>query len=188
MRHTLRPWLPRAALVSASLFLGACLPITLPGTSTTPPCPEGTFHITDQVLSGLVPTSLGNVQLTLVPGGNLALSVTASSWSLAGSQSLTVSGITPWGPVSGTASVTVNASGSWTKTSSTQLNFTVGSVSGSGTFTGTVSGASVSRTASLADLGLDRVYGLSGSATYGCGSAPSLTLTFTSARLELHRD
>lgn len=188
MRPTLRPWLPRAAFAAASLFLGACLPITLPGGSTTPPCPEGTFHVTDEVLSGLVPTSLGNVQLTLVPGGSLALSVTASSWSLAGSQSLAVSATTPWGPVSGTASVTVNASGSWTKTSSTQLSFTVGSVSGSGTFTGTVGGVPVSLAGSLADLGLDHVYGLSGSATYGCGSAPSLTLTFTSVRLELHRD
>lgn len=188
MRRTLRPWLPRAAVAVASLFLGACLPITLPGSSTTPPCPEGTFHVTDQVLSELVPTSLGNVQLTVVPGGSLALSVTASSWSLAGSQSLAVSGTTPWGPVSGTASVTVDARGSWTKTSSTQLSFTVASVSGSGTFTGTVGGVPVSRSGSLAGLGLDDVYGLSGSATYGCGSVPSLTLTFTSLHLELDRD
>lgn len=113
--------------------------------------------------------------------------MSASSWTFAGSQTFDVAGTTQYGPLAGTASVTVDARGSWTKASSTTLSFTLGSVTGSGGFTGTVGGCPLSRTLSLKDVGLDRVYGFSGSATYACGAAPDLTLTFTSLRLALER-
>lgn len=188
MRATPRAWLQRASLVAGSLFLAACLPITVPGGDTGPACPEGTYHVTDQVLSGVLPAFLGTIQLTPQPGGDLTLSVSASSWSFAGSQSFTVSGTTPYGAVSGTASVTVDAHGAWSKISSTELGFTLGAVSGSGSFTGSVGGYPYSRTVSLDELGIDDVYGFSGTATYACGAAPSLTLTFTSLHLDLDRD
>ncbi len=181
-----RAWLTRAALAAGVLLLSACLPITIPGGGTQRPCPEGTYEVTDQVLSQLV-ASLGTVELDPRPGGDLTLTVSASSWTFAGSQTFDVTGTTQYGPLAGTAAVTVDARGSWTKASSTKLSFTLGSVSGSGSFTGTVGGYPVSRSLSLKDVGLDRVYGFSGSASYACGSAPDLTLTFTSLHLALHR-
>jgi hypothetical protein len=98
-----------------------------------------------------------------------------------------VTGTTPWGAVDGTASGSLDASGSYSKPSSTKLSFTLQALSGSGTFTGTLAGISVSRTASLEEIGLDDVYGLSGQATFACGSAPDLSLTFTSIDLDLDR-
>lgn len=187
MPAPLRSWLARAALAASSLLLAACLPVTLPGGTSGPACPEGTYHVTDQVLSGLIPSSLGNLELSPQPGGDLTLDVTPTTWALTGSQSFTVSGSTQYGGVSGTATGTIDAAGSWTKLSATQLEFTLTSLDGSATFTGTVGGASISTEVSLEQVGIDDVYGFTGTADFACGSAPSLTLTFTSLHLELER-
>jgi hypothetical protein len=45
----------------------------------------------------------------------------------------------------------------------------------------------VSLSGSLSSLGLDRIYGLSGTANYSCSSDPSLTLNFTSLHLQLKK-
>jgi hypothetical protein len=175
-----------AALAVGTLLLSACYPIILPGGDGGTSCPQGTYAVTDQVLAPLA-TSLGDLELTPLPGGTLTLTVGATTWDLAGSQSFDVTGTTPWGAVDGTVSGTVDASGTYAKDSSTQLSFTLGSITGSGTFTGTAAGVPVSRTATLEEIGLDDVYGLSGEATYSCGTAPDLSLSFTDIDLDLDR-
>jgi hypothetical protein len=175
-----------AALAVGTVLLSACYPIVLPGGDGGTSCPQGTYTVTDQVLAPLA-TSLGDLELTPLPGGTLTLTVGATTWDLAGSQSFDVAGSTPWGTVDGTVSGTVDASGTYVKDSASHLSFTLGSITGSGTFTGTVGGLPVSRTATLEEIGLDDVYGLSGAATYGCGTAPDLSLTFTDIDFHLDR-
>jgi hypothetical protein len=177
-----------AAVAASTLLLSACYPINLPGDGGGggASCPQGTYTVTDQVLQPLA-TSLGNLQLTPLPGGTLTLTVGATTWTLAGSQSFDVSGSTRWGAVDGTASGTLDATGTYSKLSSTELSFTLGTVDGSGSFTGTVAGVPVNRTVTLDEIGLHAVYGLSGRATFACGAAPDLSLTFTRVVLHLHR-
>src|SRR5688572_4721607 len=89
------------AAAACTLLLSACYPIVVPGGDGGSSCPQGTYTVTDQVLQPLA-TSLGNLQLTPLPGGTLTLTVGATTWQLAGSQSFDVSGATPWGAVDGT--------------------------------------------------------------------------------------
>src|SRR5262245_1675472 len=181
-----RAWAYRSAVGIAALTLTACLPVTVPGGSGGPQCPEGTYHVTEQVLDPLL-SPIGALNVDALPGGTLTLTVSASSWTLAGSQSFDVSGNTQWGPVDGTADATVDASGSWSKTSSTSLHFALGAISGSVSVNGTVGGVAVSRTFTASDVDLDDRYGLSGDADFACGSAPALTLTFNDIHLKLNR-
>jgi hypothetical protein len=174
-----------AAVAAVTLLLSACNPIVLPG-GGGPACPQGTYTVTHQVLQPLA-TSLGTLHLAPLPGGTLTVTIGTTTWHLTGSQGFHVTGTTPWGAVDGTASGSLDASGSYSKPSSTKLSFTLQALSGSGTFTGTLAGVSVNRTASLEEIGLDDVYGLSGQATFACGSAPDLSLTFTSIDLDLDR-
>ena len=184
LRRARRP----LAVLSFALLLSACVPgVTLPGGGGPATCPEGTYSVTSQAISGTLTTPYGSLSVVPQSGGALALTIGPSTWTLAGSQGFDVSATTPWGPVSGSASVSLTAAGTWTKTSSTELSFTLGSASGSGTFTGTVLGNPVTYTASLSSLGLHRIYGLSGTANYACSSDPSLTLDFTSLHLNLKK-
>ena len=164
----------------------ACLPVTVPGGGGGPACPQGTYHVTDQVLDPLV-SPIGPLNVDALPGGTLTLAINASTWTLGGSQALAVSGNSPWGPIEGTATVTLDASGSWSTVSSTSLSFSLSSISGSVSFSGTAGGNPVNQTFTLNDVDLDERYGLSGTADYACGSAPDLTLAFTDIDLDLDR-
>jgi hypothetical protein len=180
--------LRRLAFVASFVVLAACQPVfVLPGGGGAAPCPQGTYNVTSQVLSSVLPSRLGNLQLSPTAGGTLTLTVTATTWKLAGTQGFNVAGASPFGVLAGVATVTVDASGAWTKLSATTLSFNVAHVTGTGNYQGTVSGVQVNVSASLADIGLDHVYGFTGKADFACGTAPNLTLTFTSLRLKLDR-
>jgi hypothetical protein len=175
-----RAWLPSVFVV---LLLGlgtACQPIVLPGT-TAPACPQGTYTLKSESITGTLVTKFGTVTATPVPGGSITLTNTATTWQLKVNQSVDVSGTTPFGPVSGTVKVNATGTGSYTSGAST-LTFSVGSVSGTASFAGTVGGRSYSGTINL-PVGddLDRLVGLQGSAAYSCG-ASSLSLQFASVR------
>src|SRR5262245_32426354 len=181
-----RAWAYRSAVGIAALTLTACLPVTVPGGSGGPQCPEGTYHVTEQVLDPLL-SPIGALDVDALPGGSLTLTINASTWALAGSQSFDVSGNTQWGAVDGTAAATVDASGSWSKTSSSALHFALGAISGSVSVDGTVGGTAVHRTFTLSEIDLHDRYGLSGNADFACGAAPALTLPFSHIRLTLNR-
>ena len=93
-----------------------------------------------------------------------------------GDQTIGVSGETPWGDVDGTVNATANVTGTY-QPGSGNLTFTLESISGSGTFVGTLGGNSVSASLSLDQLGLDEIYGLSATAQTSC-STTKLTLDF----------
>ena len=188
MRSLLSAPFRRIAFVASFVLLAACQPFVLPGGAGVAVCPQGTYNVTSQVLSSLLPTRLGNLHLSPTTGGTLKLVVNATTWHLTGTQGFDVSGASMFGALAGVATVTVDASGAWAKLSGTTLSFSVQRASGTGNYTGTVSGVAVNVSASLEDIGLEHVYGLTGKADYSCTSAPSLTLTFSSLRLELERD
>lgn len=187
MRTLLQAPLRRLAFVASFVVLAACQPIVLPGGTGPATCPQGTYNVTSQVLTSALPTRLGNLQLSPKAGGTLKLTVNATSWTLTGTQGFDVSGSSFFGTLAGVATVTVDASGGWLKISNTSLTFDVQRVAGTGNYTGTVSGVAVNVSASLADIGLDHVYGFTGKADFACGSAPDLSLTFTSLRLKLDK-
>ena len=179
----------RVAFIASFVVLAACQPVfVLPGGGGAAACPQGTYGVTSQVLSSVVPTRFGSLNLSPTTGGTLTLTISATTWKLAGTQGFDVSGASPFGVLAGVASATIDANGSWAKISATRLSFSVTSVSGTGNYVGTVSGVPVNVSASLADIGLDRVYGFTGRADFSCGSAPSLTLAFKSLHLDLDRD
>ena len=91
------------------------------------------------------------------------------------------------GEVSRTTPPRFNAS-QGTKTSPGTLDFTAGHLAGAGTFTGTVGGVAVSRSGSLADLGLANTFSLSGNADFTCGGSPALALTFPAVSVTLQFD
>ena len=89
------------------------------------------------------------------------------SFEFSGQQSLGVIGQTPYGLLDGTVSVDASVNGTYTS-SSGSLTFVPSSITGEGDFSGTVNGMPVSVTSSLAQIGLDDIYGLSGTADTSC--------------------
>lgn len=174
------------ALIGVAITsLTACQPVvvTVSGGGATA-CPQGTFHVTSQDVQALLDTVLGKLDVDALPGGTLTLTATATTWRLSGAQELSVAGPTPWGNVAGTVSATIDASGTYTRVTSSTLSFTLSSVAGSGTFTGRINGQPVTFSRSLADLGVDDIYGLKGEAGFACGTSPKLRLTFSSLTMD----
>jgi hypothetical protein len=161
--------------VVALLTISACqwFPIPVGGGGGGSPCYVGTFTLSGEQIAKAV-SSLGiPVTVTAVPGGNVTFTTTAAGqWSLTANQSFMVSA----GQVlNGTAAVNATASGTYTATSST-ITFTLTSLSGQASFNGTVFGQPVNQTVSLPTIGVDELFGLSGTASYTCGSTgPVLT-------------
>jgi len=175
-----RAWLPSVFVIMLLGLGAACQPIVLPGTPA-PTCPQGTFTLKSESITGTLATKFGTITAAPVPGGSITLTNTATTWQLKANQSLTVSGTTPVGPVSGTVTINATAAGTYTSSSST-LAFSVGSVSGTASFTGTVGGNPYGGTLSLpTGDDLDGLVALHGNAAYSCG-ASSLSLQFSSVR------
>lgn len=182
MPSTRRIWLPIAFVLILMGAGAACQPVVLPGT-TGPACPQGTYTLKSESITGTLATKFGTVTATPVPGGAITLTNTASTWQLKANQSVTVSGTTPYGPVAGTVKLDATANGTYTTSGST-LTFSVGSLSGTASFTGTVAGRPFSGSLSLpGGDDLDDLVALRGSASYSCG-ASSLSLQFTGLKLD----
>jgi hypothetical protein len=138
--------------------------------------------MSSESISTLLSTALGDVTVTPI-GNNVALAINndaTKTWSLnATGQQVAVSGNSSLGSINVNATVNATASGTWTD-SATTITFTATSVSGSASYSGTLNGNPIQGTLTLAQLGDDfsHLYGLSGTANYGCGNN-TLTLTFT---------
>lgn len=188
---TLIPTVARRIGALASLvLLASCtqLPLLAADNAMPPPCPEGRYALSAQTLDVALPAPFGQAHVATIAGDQLVLEVTAASWTLTGSQSLSVSGQSTFGALDGVLHATVHADGSWTKTSPGTIDFTAGNITGSGTFTGNVGGMPITRSGSLADIGIADTFSLSGSANFACGGSPALALVFPSLSITLQFD
>jgi hypothetical protein len=140
------------------------------------PCHEGTWELTGQQISDAVTSIFGDLTVTPDDDG-MTLELRADdTFTFSGEQTLGVSGTTPYGVVNGVVNADASVEGTYSVGTNT-LSFDLESISGSGSFSGTVNGMPFSGSLSLAQSGLDDVYGLSGTATTSC-SASLLTLDF----------
>lgn len=188
---TLLPTVARRVGALATLvLLASCtqLPLKAADNATPLPCPEGHYALNIQTLDIVLPAPFGQAHVSTLAGDQLVLDVTTSTWTLTGSQHLSVSGQSPFGALDGTLAATVHADGTWTKTSPGAIDFSAGHITGTGTFTGSVGGTAITRSGSLADLGLADTFGFSGSANFTCGGSPDLALSFSSPSVTLQFD
>jgi hypothetical protein len=167
------------------LIAAGCQPIGLINSGGSgPACPAGTYTLSGLQIPNPIQTPWGPFSVTVAPGGSVTLTNTATTWDLKGNETFNVSGQLPFGPVSGTAAVSFEGSGTYTTSSSTQASFILDHVSGSVTVSGSVNGNSIPPiTLQLpSSTQLDQLFSLKGTATYACGSSPALTLTINKVR------
>jgi hypothetical protein len=146
------------------------------GGGGTAPCHEGTWELTGQQISDAVTSIFGDLTVTPDDDGMTLELRSDSTFTFSGEQTVDVWGSTPFGTVNGTVSADAYANGTYSA-GANSLTFFLQSVSGSGHFDGTVNNMPFSGSLSLAQSGLDDVYGLSGTAATSC-SASQLTLGF----------
>ena len=171
----------RLALVGVvALLAGGCVPLQfLPGGNGagSGSCLTGTWNLDTENITGAISTALPGLTVT-TSGPGVTLTLTDTSWALHADQTLNGSLTTKWGSASGSIHVTADASGTYTSTTST-ITFTLASLSGSAAYDITVFGFHATGTLSLPTSGLQKLYGLTGSPSYTCGST-GLALTFPS--------
>jgi hypothetical protein len=153
-----------------------------PGTGGGGSCLEGTWTL-DRLAASPITTPFGTV--TLSPASNgVTLTFTGTTWTLAIDQTIAVSVSTPWGSATGTIEVDGQASGTYTSTAST-ITFTLGSISGTVAYDITVGGRHFTGTLSLPVSGLQKLYGMSGTASYTC-TASGLSISLKGMSLHAH--
>ena len=167
------------ALVGAGCMAGG---ITFqPGGGGGSTCPAGTWVLTSETITNSLQTLLGNATVT-GSGSGVTLTLTQGSpntWSLTANQLLHVTGSN----FDVTASVNASASGTYT-TSGNSITFTLQNVTGTVSASGTVFGHSFSISWPLGQSGeIQKLYGLSGTASYACNSDGTLTLALPSAQM-----
>lgn len=158
----------------------ACQPISLINSGGTgPACPAGTYTLSGLQIPNPIQTPWGPFSVTVQPGGSVTLTNTTTTWDLKGNETFAVSGQLPFGPVSGTAAVTFEGSGTYTTTGSNQATFALGTLSGSLTVNGSVNGNTIPPiTLQLpSSTQLDQLFTLKGTVAYTCGSSPALSIS-----------
>lgn len=163
-------------VVFALLTSGCTLLLPRTGGGGSTPCHEGTWELSGQQISDAITSVFGD--LTVTPDNDgMTLELRADgTFSFSGQQTLAVSGTTPFGSVDGVVDADATVAGTFTAAPDS-LTFSLGSITGTGSFDGTVNGAAFSGSLSHAQSGLDDVYGLSGTAAMTCSPA-LLTLDF----------
>jgi hypothetical protein len=175
-----------ALLVVAVTFLvTGCQPLVLlpgGGGAGTGSCLPGTWNLDTEHIDALA-TALPGLTITS-SGPGVTLTFTDTTWTLHADQTLTGSLVTQYGTASGTVHVIGDAIGTYTSTAST-ITFTLAGITGSAAYDLTIFGSHVTGTLSLPTSGLQKLYGLSGTATDTCSSS-GLTLTFPSFSMHSH--
>jgi hypothetical protein len=174
-----------------SLLLTSCrITLTPVGGGSTASCPSGTWQVSSASINTLV-AAFGTKLSVQLSGAGVTATITADgTWSLTANQSATVSGVSLYGPVSGTAQVNATASGTYTRTA-TAMRFTARTLTGSAAYQLTVNGTPLSGTLQLPgtnsddnELEIEDFYGLSGTAGFQCDGTGTLTLTFPGFNLK----
>jgi hypothetical protein len=175
-----------AALVAAATLVAACNPIHFTpggGGAGTGACLPGTWNLDAETIFAPLPTQLGSISITS-SGNGVTLTLTDTTWSLHADQTLSGSVTSQFGTASGSVHVAGDASGTYTSTAST-ATFTVTSISGTADYNVTAFGHNFTGSLSLPTSGLQKLYGLSGTANYTCNTS-GLSLTFTSFTVHSH--
>ncbi len=166
-------------VVAVALLAAGCQPLLWHpggGGAGSGSCLPGTWNLdTEQI--GALTTALPGLTLT-TSGPGVTLTFTDTTWAVHADQTLTGSLTTRWGTAGGTVHVTGDASGTYTSTA-TNITFTLASLSGSADYDITAFGFTATGTLSLPTSGLEKLYGLTGTAADTC-NANGLTLTFPS--------
>ncbi|HWS44997.1 MAG TPA: hypothetical protein VN636_03980 [Acidimicrobiia bacterium] len=178
-------WVAAAAVVA--VLAAGCKPIAFTssgGGAATGSCLTGTWKLDTQNLSSGLATAVPGLTVTASgPGVTLTLSDTA--WTLHADQTLAASISTSWGDAHGTIHVTGDAHGSYSSGSASAITFTLAGLTGTADYTISALGHDFSGSLSLPASGLEKLYGLSGTATQACG-ASGLTLTFPTFSMHAH--
>lgn len=141
-------------------------------------CWEGTWHLSGQQIASAIESLFGDLDVTEDPSGlTLELDGDDNTWRLYGAQTLGVEGNTPWGFVDGQVDALVNVTGTFQGQGGGNFTFNVTSIGDAATFNGTLNGNPLSTNLTLEQVGLDDIYGWTGSASYTCGTG-SLAIDF----------
>lgn len=162
------------------LVASACMP--RPSTSGSDPCLVGEYRLSAQTLTRPLSSPVGAVTLTGGIGGR-TLSIRSdgsTSVSADGSDPVTITGAT----VTGTVLVTATGTGTWSTSTGARVELAFSGLAGTVTFDGTIDTTPRHLVLDLGVSGLIPAVAPSGSATYTCGSAltlstPSATWTWT---------
>lgn len=176
MQKTQRTHRFAIAVATLALVASSCSLVRVGGGGGGAPCHEGTWELSGQTIADAVGSIFGDLAITPDDDGMTLVLDGDNTFEFSGSQTLGVAGSTPYGSISGTVDVTATVAGAYTTTSTT-ITFTLGSISGSAQFGGTVNGSPFSGSWTLQTVGLDEIYGLSGTAAMSC-SGDLLTIDF----------
>jgi len=166
----------RFALVGILVMtVAGCRWIPVPGGGGTPTsCPTGSWTIASESITKPLPAIIPGLTITASgPGVTLSLN-DDNTWTLHADQTLTAT----LGSANATVHVTADANGTYASTQQT-IAFTLASLSGSATYDITAFGSHFTGTVTLPASGLSKLYGLSQTAKYTCGS-DELSLSFPS--------
>lgn len=171
-----------ALLGAAALLAGGCIPQFVPGGNGagTGTCLPGIWNLDSEQITGGLSSAIPGLTIT-ASGPGVSLTFTDTTWALHADQTLSASFTSHWGSANGTVHVVGDASGTYTSTSSA-ITFTLGSLSGSADYDVSVFGFHATGTLSLPTSGLQKLYGLSGTANDTCSST-GLSLDFPSFQM-----
>lgn len=185
--------------VAGALALSSCQFGLTPIASPTPAvaCPTGNWALSNSAINAAV-TKLGsalasNLKVTL-NGNGVSVKLNAdNTWSLTANQTGSFTGTVMGGlPVTGTGVIKASSSGTYAKTATT-LTFKVAAISGTLDVNASVNGGATQTlsfplskaNADDRELQIDDVVGLNGTANYTCGTDGTLTLGFTTNRIDM---
>lgn len=168
------------AAATGALVLSSCTGVLIPSiipapAPAVPNCPTGDWTVTSVTLSAPASTFAGDLTVKFEGAGLSASINDDGTWNLSADQNVTLTGSTVFGAVNATGHVVGSSSGTWTR-SGRGATFSVSSLTGTVTYNATVGTRTLAGTLDLNTAGLSTYYGLSGAATYTCGTAGTLTL------------
>jgi hypothetical protein len=178
----------RLALVAVVALLAAgCKTVAFSSvtqSASAGPCLPGTWKIDAQSLNESLPKTIPGVDLKAT-GDGVTLKLTDTTWTLRADQKLQGSVHTDYVDADGEVSVNAEAHGTYTG-AAPKVEFTLAGLSGSAAAKVTVMGMDFDKKFDLPSVGLDKVYGLSGSASVTCSSG-DLTLEIHGVKLHGHK-
>lgn len=175
----------RIALVAlAVLAVAGCNPINfVPGgpTGGGGNCLAGTWNLDSEQIQSPITTPLGTLEIT-TSGAGTSLTFGDTTWELLSDTTLDAKFTSQFGTFTGHLVINADAKGTYTA-DGTKITFTLGSVTGTVSYNATLFGQTFSGSIDLANSGLQKLVGLSGSADYTCSSSG---LSFTLPPISVH--
>jgi hypothetical protein len=161
----------RIVLVAvAVLALGGCNLNFLPGGGqVNGNCLVGTWNFDSEQIQSPITTPLGTLTIQ-TSGTGTTLTNDGTNWELKTDTTLDATFTSQFGSFTGHLVINADSKGTYTA-NDTQITFTLGSVTGTVSYNATLFGQNFSGTIDLANSGLQKLVGLSGTADYTCSSS-----------------